>query len=130
MEERRGEQRMGNRHRRGGIDDEAGGALRRQRLHLGGERHVHQIVDAAAMGKLCALREASRAGRVEDAGIGVGIDGDLGQGAAGRDDLGPRYGAQRHGIDPRRDQARVAENARLFQETGDALAVREDDLRV
>ncbi len=52
---------------------------RRCRAHRRHEREVQQVVDRPAMGELGALREPGGAGRVEDAGIVVGIDVDRGQ---------------------------------------------------
>ena len=89
MEEGGGQEGDGDRDRRIRVRRHAGAALGRQGLGLAGEHHVEEVGHAAPVGQLGALREAGRAGGVEDAGVIVRIDLGVRHGAARGDDLGP-----------------------------------------
>ncbi len=102
----------------------------------GHERKVQQIVHRPAMGELCALGEPRGAGRVEDAGIVVGIDVDrrqFGRSVRWVDDILPSVGVvgeltvEAHGHQVQRCLgAQCIENGK---HTGDALAVGDEHLR-
>ena len=78
--------------------DRLGLGHRHRRRHVG---DVEDVVDRAAVRQLGALREAGRARRVEDRGVVVGIDVDLGQrvgSRVGHHDVVPSGGVGRQAL--------------------------------
>ena len=128
VEERRGQQR--DRDGRGVGRRGAAGLLARQRLHLGGEAEVHQVVDAAAVGELRALRPAGGARGVEDAGVGVGIDVHGGHRRFLGDDVRPGRDALRQALGAHGDQPGARGARGPLQDARQPLVVAEHHLRL
>ena len=124
------DQRDRDRRGDGGVRRDAGRTLRRQGLHLAGEHHIEEVAHAAPMGQLRALRGACGARGVEDAGVGVGIDLDVRQRAALGDHFAPERGPFRRRVRPDGHQLRLPQHSGLLADPGDALGVREQELRL
>ena len=127
VEQGRGDEAHRDRRRDRRVRNHARGALGRQRLHLSREHHVHQVVDAAAMGELGAFRESGGPGGVEDADVGVGIDLHVRQVATARQYIRPWDRALRRIVGAHRDQLGVAQHARVLGQARKSFGVGEQD---